>query len=608
MGERILRMSSRRGWFLLLWLAVAWIASARAQTIDADSVVRYVLSCRKSDGAFGPAAQRYSGLAWTYPAVMTLQLLGHPLDDPNACLSAPQEYRAARPWQALFEQTLLGKALDSPPPFPSGPAAQPISFVFLPPNDPRNPAVFRQTPTEITYSDLESLQYALSALLAGDRRIQDPTGLINFVRSGQHPNGDFYSHIAATAHAIRIHAILKVSLPLERQCILWLRSCQTPEGGFRFSPTDPSQANRADIRYTFLALSALTDLKARPTHPQACIDWINSLQNSDGGFSDQPGLPSRLASTYWAVQSLQLLTGNIRQAIRSKSVLPPKPQLLPADLSLFQACLTVPMPAPDDLDRLRKSGVNLVGIPGPNNRQQHAQITRLNAAARSRSLPLECVACIECTARKLRLPDQTVADHSWFCLIDPIVTEADWTRTASLQTAASVSLSSNDFLSNVLSTVRQIPAFIYPENDLSPMMAYRLFDESVIGPVAYSALVAFDAAGRDAVRLNPDLERWLGRLPMIPNNAGHGNLDEWFNDPAQSRVLFWAKGCRLADFLAAVNDDLAVCVIRRADSLDGVVYYGRPDLVDTLKLRMNDWQWWKPGPDPAQTSPGESHG
>jgi len=30
------------------------------QTVDADSAVRYVLSCRKSDGAFGPAAQRYS--------------------------------------------------------------------------------------------------------------------------------------------------------------------------------------------------------------------------------------------------------------------------------------------------------------------------------------------------------------------------------------------------------------------------------------------------------------------------------------------------------------------------------------------------------------------
>ena len=139
------------------------------------------------------------------------------------------------------------------------------------------------------------------------------------------------------------------------------------------------------------------------------------------------------------------------------------------------------------------------------------------------------------------------------------------------------------------------------------MMAYRLFDESAAGPVGYQALVAFDAAGRDAVRQNPDLERWIGRLPMVPNHGGHGNLDEWFNDPAQSRVLFWAKGFRLADFLAAIRDDLAVCVIRSADSPEGVVYYGRPDLVDALKLRMNEWQWWKPKPDPAQPSPGESH-
>ena len=355
---------------------------------------------------------------------------------------------------------MLDKALGCPPPFPSGPAAQPISFVFLPPNDPRNPAVFRHTPTEISYRDLESLSFALSALQAGDRRIQDPIGLINFVRSNQHPGGHFYAHVAATAHAIRIHTALKATLPLERQCILWLRACQTPEGGFRFSPDDPSPANRADIRYTFFALSALADLKAKPAHPQACIDWINSLQNSDGGFGDQPGLPSRLASTYWAVQSLQMLTGNARQAIGSKLVLSPKLQPLPADLTLFQACLALPMPAPGDLDRLRKSGVNLVGIVGPNNRQQHGQIARLNDAARARSLPLECVARIEWTARKLRLPDQTVADHRWFCLIDPIVSEDDWTRMASLQTAASAPLTWKDFISNVLSTVRQMPAFV----------------------------------------------------------------------------------------------------------------------------------------------------
>src|SRR5512145_2090397 len=126
MGERILRMSSRCGLAIVLWLAAGCVATARAETVDADSVVGFVMSCRKSDGAFGPATQRYSGLAWAYPAVMTLQLLGHPLDDPNACLDAPLEYRAARPDQALFEQTLLDKALGCPPPFPFGPAAQPI--------------------------------------------------------------------------------------------------------------------------------------------------------------------------------------------------------------------------------------------------------------------------------------------------------------------------------------------------------------------------------------------------------------------------------------------------------------------------------------------------
>lgn len=601
-------MSSRCGWFLVFLIGGGFIIRASAETVDADSVVRFVLSCRKSDGAFGPADQRYSGQAWTYPAVMTLQLLGHRIDDPNACLSSPEDHRGARPYQALFERTVLEKTLGVGSPFPSGPAAPPISFAFQPPNDPRNPSLFRLGRNEISYNDLESLYFALSVIQARDRRIQDPPGLINFVRSGQSPAGHFYSHVAPTAHAIRIHAMLKSIVPLQRQCILWLRAGQAPDGGFRFSPDDPSPANRPDIRYTFYALSALADLNAKPAHPQDCIDWINSLQNADGGFGDQPGLPSRLSSTFWAVQSLQILTGNARQAIRSKSVLPPRPQPLSTDLSVFQACLSVPMPSTNDLERLHNSGVNLVAIPGPATQFQHEQIFQLNQDPRSQSLPLSFVARVEWSAPKLRFPDQTVADHHGFSVVAPVMSLGDWARFSSLTAAASSPIVWKDFAATVLSPLRQFPAFVAPDNDLFPMLAYRLYDESLSAPVGYSALVAVDAAGRDAVRQNPDLERWIGRLPFVPAGPVHGNLDEWFNDPVQVRVLFWAKGFRLADFIAAARDGLSVCVIRNPDSAQGVIYYGRPDLVDILKLRFNDWQWWKSKPAPEPNPSGETHG
>ncbi|NLH16510.1 MAG: hypothetical protein GX455_08025, partial [Phycisphaerae bacterium] len=159
-------MLSQGRWFCVLCLVSGWVAAIRAETIDADSVVRFVLSCRKSDGAFGPTAQRYSGLAWTFPAVMTLQLLGHPLDDPNVCLSSPEDHRGTRPYQALFERTRLEKTLGAASMFPSGSAAPPVSFAFQPPNDPRDPSRFRLGRNEISYHDLESLYFALSVVQA----------------------------------------------------------------------------------------------------------------------------------------------------------------------------------------------------------------------------------------------------------------------------------------------------------------------------------------------------------------------------------------------------------------------------------------------------------
>ncbi len=600
-------MPNRWGWFLVLVIANGLLVRGWAETVDADSVVRYVLSCRKSDGAFGPASQRYSQMAWTFPAVQILRTLGQSLSDPERCLAAPQDDQSVRPYQALLERTLLEKDLCVASLLPHGQTAPPVSFRFQSPNDPRNPAVFRLTPTEITYHDLESLQLAMSAMLALDRRMEDQIGLINFVRSSQSPAGHFFSHVAPTAHAIRIHEMLKVTLPLQRQCILWLRACQAPEGGFRFSPDDPSSANRPDIRYTHDALSALSDLGAAPAHPQACIDWINTLQNADGGFGDQPGLPSRLVSTQWAVQSLQLLTGNARSAIRPKTLRPFVPQSLPEGLSLFQACMSVPLPSLEDLQRLGASRVNLFFIPGPVNRPHHQRLSGLVEEARTRSLPLSFVAAAEWSASRLRFPDQTVADHRGFFCVQPAISETDWSRFASRQWSSSSPMPWNDFVSNLLSSWKRFPAFVVLDTDCSPMLAYRLFDESLVAPMGYSALVAFDAAGRDRIRANPDLERWIGRLAFVPTGPLHGHLAEWLNDPVQARVLFWAKSFHLADFLDATRDGLSVCVVRNPRSPEGVVYYGRGDLVERLKVRADDWRWWKSRPDPVLSFNGDIH-
>ena len=47
--------------------------------------------------------------------------------------------------------------------------------------------------------------------------------------------------------------------------------------------------NQPDAWYTWEALTALRALHAKAADPEACRRWLNSLQNADGGFGDQPG-------------------------------------------------------------------------------------------------------------------------------------------------------------------------------------------------------------------------------------------------------------------------------------------------------------------------------
>src|SRR5690606_37773856 len=73
------------GLLLLSALLVQGADEPRAvANVDADAAVRYLLGCRKANGAFGPADQPYTDAAWNYPAVKALGLLGETLVNPEA--------------------------------------------------------------------------------------------------------------------------------------------------------------------------------------------------------------------------------------------------------------------------------------------------------------------------------------------------------------------------------------------------------------------------------------------------------------------------------------------------------------------------------------------
>lgn len=71
---------------LLLTFTAAVSAAVDTDTVNAETTVKYLLSCQKPNGAFGPASQEYADLAWTYPAVHALVVLGEEVPRPGDCL------------------------------------------------------------------------------------------------------------------------------------------------------------------------------------------------------------------------------------------------------------------------------------------------------------------------------------------------------------------------------------------------------------------------------------------------------------------------------------------------------------------------------------------
>ncbi len=95
--------------------------------------------------------------------------------------------------------------------------------------------------------------------------------------------------------------------PMHRpQTIAWLRACQLANGGFTFAPK-PEFGGVDDVAYTWAAVRALKHLGATPANRDACVKYLHSLANADGGFSDRPGWLSNPMATYYALDALEAL-------------------------------------------------------------------------------------------------------------------------------------------------------------------------------------------------------------------------------------------------------------------------------------------------------------
>jgi len=86
----------------------------------------------------------------------------------------------------------------------------------------------------------------------------------------------------------------------------WIQAAQLSSGGFTYQP-DPPVAGCDDVLYTLAAVDALRRLGAAPRDRDACVAYLFSLQNEDGGFGNRPGEPSCPVGTFYARSALEVL-------------------------------------------------------------------------------------------------------------------------------------------------------------------------------------------------------------------------------------------------------------------------------------------------------------
>ncbi|NNE91887.1 MAG: hypothetical protein HKN23_09595 [Verrucomicrobiales bacterium] len=615
--------------FIAGLLLSACLTTARGQVeeaviVDGASARTYVLNCRKPNGAFGPIDQDYTDAAWNFPAVATLRLLGATIDRPQAILEHglgfPTGHVGYGHWQ-FFHQHRIRQLLGEPimaknrrirlvhqgyevryygSPFGIG------GDTFFkagggPDPDPRDVAA-----DEMGFYNLSSLHYLLTGLKASGREAANSDELIEWVRKRQAPGGGFVdvreenrlpaddeAHVAHTFQAVSILRILGGEMPDPESCVQFVRDCQSDSGGFRWHPDQNHSGNFADVSYTRAAVRVLDFLGAKPSNEAACIEWINSLQNADGGFGDQPGWRSRLYSTFRAVDALATLTGgHPEQAIIRKERAPARTKPIPEDqFQIFQALFKIPVIEEGDLVGLHQRGFNLLALKS----DDFAIAASLRDAIRAKNLPMEVVLCPEAYSHRARISGGALLHHVANPVLNPAWTPAERAIWKTANTAGAHGLDWPTYQERVISPLQQIGSRVYPEQDFEMEHAFRTYDAGLSGGPGYHAiLTGFNWAPRDFVRVFPWRERYVDRLTPTADVDAHGDLEKWSPQLDHCRNLFIAKGPSYEDFLEAASNGRVVCVIRiPGKNGPPATLYGPENARQFAMERMEEWKWWE---------------
>jgi len=458
----------------------------------------------------------------------------------------------------------------------------------------KNPSVY---PRQYERDGFPILRFELMALIC--RRLlglgMDDISreLIEYIDIRRRENGSFNNtpagdgsdgHVMNTWWALHGLAILNRSGEKREETIAWVQGCQLANGGFTYQPK-PEFGGVDDITYTWAAARILEFYGGEPTRRKACIDYVQSLWNEDGGFGQRHGWVSNPMATYYALDTMWALGGfeSLSKSPRRR-IKKPQRRRLPKGLKVFTIQIEAHgkgSPA-DAVELARGLRIDLWGAKN----SAPGWIAAAQAIADEQKVSVTFFVANEEYGTFVKVDGLGTYSHTSDIIAPP---NAEFGQSLAGKEAASW----EEFRRRRLAPLEKAGGrLIWQFNENEELTRMYLDDSLERG--GYAAISTFHFGNPDFANSEPFLKLYQQQIPFVALQDAHGNEPWWWGDQLTGfRTLFLAKEPTWAGWLEALKEKWVVAV--RHDSVSGNetwMHGGVPEAVEFVREHEQQWRWW----------------
>jgi hypothetical protein len=552
------------------------------------SVTAYLETLARSDGGYGWADQEHSHVTPTFAAIGCYQLLKFLPPRRDALVEFvsthhPSQLRRLEQEHRVFDfqqiQSLVWLNAD-PSRFRETVRSWTRPLAYLKQYERHGYPVFQS----------ELAAFRARALLGMPLAELSPE-FTGYLSERRRANGSFNNtpaadgsdgHVVNTWWGLQSLEVLGLAGENKDAAIGWLRQCQLPGGGFTWQPK-PQFGEVDGVDYTWAAVRALNLLGSEPANRDACVTYLYSLANADGGFGDRQGWQSNPMATYRALDALAALgalesppSGRPRNSRTQPS---PPPKLKVFSIQLEAHGRGSPTEA---VDLARALHIHLWGAKNA----KPEWIARAQAIADEEKAPVTFFISNEEYGTWVDVPGLGTYSHT-----SDVIAPRNSDFGAALDKQGIVSWP--QFREQRLAPLEKAGGrLIWQFGENEELVRLYLDDSAERG--GYAAISTFHFGNPDFTNSEPFLHRWRGQIPYVALQDAHGEEPWWFADMTTGhRTVFLATEPTWEGWLAALKNNWVAAI--RHDALSGNktwIHSGSRAVLDYVRAHELEWRWW----------------